>query len=418
MRLRPPLTTLDRYLLQQVGGTLISVFGIVVSLMLFEHLPRLFDIVRLSGRKSYIIVQSMLALLPEYAAIGLLFGLYLAIALTVRRLSLRSELDVVQATGVPTHRWMRFPAILTALVAALLLWNQGWLMPAGERRLNDLGQRMQDGQFGYDLQAGKFTDLGDGVTLRFEAVDPETHQLLGVFFHTADTTFTASRGRLGFDFANHVLVDLEDGHTLNGTNGQSLSFSRFHFDSGGREGDGEKAVDAAERRKGTTLPALVSSSDAADRAAGWSRLLWPVFALMIPLLAVVLGKPQRRTSSSLGLMFGLVLLVMFTRSTGFAAGTSSARPALVTAGIGAAWLGIMAIVVWGERWWGAGYVDAWLLKASSRLKLGRLLRRMRGLAARDRPSGAAAGTARNLPQRSSDRQADVVLGDARLRRVA
>ena len=164
----PPFSMLDRYVLRQVGATLLSVFAIVVSLMLFEHLPRLIDIVRLSGRKSYIIVQSMLALVPEYAGLGLLFGLYLAIALTVRRLSLRSELAAIQGSGVPAHRWMRWPALLALLIAGQLLWNQGWLIPAGEQRLSELGREMQDGRFGYGLEAGKFTDLGHGVTIRFE----------------------------------------------------------------------------------------------------------------------------------------------------------------------------------------------------------------------------------------------------------
>ena len=372
----PSLTTLDRYLLRQVAGTFASVFGIVISLMLFEHLPRLFAIVRLSGRKSYIVVQSMLALLPEYAGVGLLFGLYLAIALTIRRLSLRSELDIVQAAGIPTSRWMRFPALLAVLVSGLLLLNQGWLMPIGERRLNELGQGMENGQFGFDLEAGKFTDLGNGVTVKFEGVDPFTNQLQEVFFHTPDKTFTASRGRLGFDFANHVLVDLENGRTLNGRNGHSLSFSHFHFDSGGHEAGGEKKLDAAEQRKATALSALLASGDPADHAAAWSRLLWPVFALMIPLLAAVLGKPLRRTSSSLGLMVGLILLVMFTRTTSFVTGASAAWPLLAALGVTAAWLLTMGIVVWGERQWGAGSVDGWLLKAGKRLKLRQLFGRL------------------------------------------
>ena len=129
--MRLPFSTLDRYLLVHLAGTLASVFGIVMSLMMFEHLPRLFDVVRLSGRKPYVIAQSMISLAPEYAGMGLLFGLYLAVALTVRRLSLRGELDVLEATGVSPWRWMRAAALVTVLVAALLVLAQGWLMPAG-----------------------------------------------------------------------------------------------------------------------------------------------------------------------------------------------------------------------------------------------------------------------------------------------
>src|SRR3569623_2860080 len=97
--MRPLLSVLDRYLLASVAVTLSAVFGLVIALMLFEHLPRLFDLVHFSGRKSYIVAESMASLVPEYGAIGLLFGLYLAIALPVRRLSLRGELAVIEAAG-------------------------------------------------------------------------------------------------------------------------------------------------------------------------------------------------------------------------------------------------------------------------------------------------------------------------------
>lgn len=372
MRLRPAFTTLDRYLVKQVGGTLVSVFAIVISLMIFEHFPRLLEVVSLSGRKTYVVVQSMMALLPEYAGLGLLFGLYLAIALTVRRLSLRGELDIVQATGISTYRWMRFPAFLTIAIAGLMLWNQGWLMPAGERRLSELGQRLEGGQFGYDLKAGEFTDIGRGITLRFADVDPDTGELRGVFFHTAHTTFTASRGRLGFNFTNHVLIDLEQGRALNGSNGQSLSFNAFRFDSGEHVGDRDKPVDITERRKGMRLPALLSSDDSGDFALACSRLLWPAFTLMVPFLAAALGKPMRRSSSALGLMSGIVLLVMFTRSTGFVAATGSGHPGLVALAIAAIWTAVISIVVWGERRWGEGYIDRWLVKGTRRVGLGRL----------------------------------------------
>ncbi|MBO0750422.1 MAG: LptF/LptG family permease, partial [Porphyrobacter sp.] len=372
---RRPFSTLDRYLLVHVAGTLASVFSIVISLMMFEHLPRLFDVVRLSGRKTYVVVQSMVSLLPEYASIGLLFGLYLATALTVRRLSLRGELDVLEATGVPPWRWMRFPALLAVAVAALLLLNQGWLMPAGERRLIAIGQEMVDGSFGYDLENRQFTDLGNGVMVRFDGVERTDGALRGVFLHTDKATFSASRGRLGFDFGGDVLLDLQDGRMVGGSTGQALSFSQFHLDSGGRRNGGATTAEK-DRRKSMTLAALLGSDKPVDRAAAWSRLLWPGFALTVPLLAVVLGKPTRRTSSSLGLMAGLLLLVLFIRTAGIVATTPMDRPGLLAAIFALAWAAAAGLLVHGERVWGAGYVDASLRWLAGRL--GKLRRRSGG----------------------------------------
>jgi lipopolysaccharide export LptBFGC system permease protein LptF len=363
---------MDRYVLRQTAGTFVSVFAIVLSLMIVEHFPRLLGIVSHSGNKAFVVFQSILALLPEYTGVGLLFGLYLSVALTIRRLSLRCELDVVQATGMPVSRLMRIPALLAVGVAGMMLWTQGWLMPAGEARLSELSRRLQDGQFGMDLEAGKFIDLGKGTTLRFADVDPETHTLRNVFLSTPERTITASRGRLGFAFTNDVLVDLTDGRALEVGNDRSLSFSRFQFDSRQRRADHSVQPSGDERRKRTILPRLLSSRDHVDSAAGWSRLLWPSFALLIPFLATVLGKPMRRSSSSLGAMLGVVLLVMFIRSAEFVAASGSSHPEVVAMLTCGGW----AVVIWGfvlgERRWGAGYIDRALLNAVRRAKFARL----------------------------------------------
>jgi lipopolysaccharide export LptBFGC system permease protein LptF len=361
-----PFSTLDRYLLRNVAATLASVFGLTVTLMLFEHLPRLFEIVRLSGRKGFIVMQSLLALVPEYAGIGLLFGLYLAIALTVRRLSLRAELDVIEAMGVPPRRWMRAPAVVALAVAALLLWTQGWLMPAGERRLSDLSREMQDGSLGFALEVGQFVDLGKGVSVRFDRIEPATGALGGVFVRDGDTVFAARRGRLGFDLEGDVLVDLEQGLSITGIDRQALSFSHFHFDSG-RQSVGGGAPNRSELRKGMSVPQLLASRDGVDLAAAWSRLLWPTFALLVPILALVFGKPARRTAGSAGLMAGLVVLLLFIRSAGMVATAGAAYPATLALGVMLAWSAITALLVYGERRWGAGYVDAWLRGAGTRV---------------------------------------------------
>ncbi len=354
--MRSPLSTLDRYLLANVAGTLGSVFGLVIALLLFEHLPRLFDIVRLSGRKAYVIVESMISLLPEYAGIGLLFGLYLAIALTVRRLSLREELDVIEATGVSRRRWMRAPMLAAMLAAGLLLWTEGWLMPAGERRIEDLSHRMLGGAFGYDLERGQFTDLGKGVAIKFDRIEPNAGGLGGVFVRNGVTTFAARHGRLAFDIRGNLLVELEDGLSFNRETGQALSFARFKLVTGGPAKGA--APSPTDKRKLESLPSLFGSGKPADSAAAWSRLLWPVFALLIPMLAVVLGKPARRTSNTIGLMSGLVLLVLFIRTAGLVETTRLVHPAVLAIAVAVGWAAVVALLVRGERHWGAGYVDA------------------------------------------------------------
>ncbi|GGO98996.1 hypothetical protein GCM10011329_31490 [Stakelama pacifica] len=95
-----------------------SVVGIIMLLMILEHIPRLLDITRLSGQRGYIVRQTVLGLLPEYAGIGVLVGIYLAVGMTIRQLAVRGELAVIEATGIGPLRWMRTPILLTFLGAA------------------------------------------------------------------------------------------------------------------------------------------------------------------------------------------------------------------------------------------------------------------------------------------------------------
>ena len=248
---------------------------------------------------------------------------------------------------------MRFPWLLSALVAAILLWNQGWLMPAGERHITQLGRQMQNGIFGYDLEAGQFLDLAKGVTVRFDRVDSATGELRGVFVRTGETTFIAGRGRLEFDFNGHVLIDLDDGSSINGN--RVLSFANFHFDNAARSKS--STLSNAAQRKGVALAALFDSGTTADMAVACSRLLWPAFALLIPFLAVVLGKPARRTTSASGLLIGLILLVLFIRTADFVGTSQTVHPLILAGIVGLGWFGTAVLLTYGEHKSGAGFID-------------------------------------------------------------
>ena len=69
---------------------------------------------------------------------------------------------------------MRMPRVLTMLIAGLILVNQGWIMPAGESRLSQIGHRMAMGDFGYNIEAGEFIELGSGNVLTFRGVETDS----------------------------------------------------------------------------------------------------------------------------------------------------------------------------------------------------------------------------------------------------
>lgn len=350
---------LDGYIFRQTIATLGAVLGVVMSLMLLEHLPHLIEISRLSGQRGYVVTQMIAGLLPEYLGVGLLAGLYLGIALAVRRLAMRGELDVIEACGIGPWRWMRTPVLLAITVGAMTLFNQGWLIPLGERRLEEIGQRIAIGEFGYELTAGEFIELGNGNVLQFLAVEPETRRLTGLFLKTGKRTFTAASGHLALSPGGGAVFDLYDGQVLDEGNQRVVRFAslRYQVDrTAVRHKEETKGIDPVRLK---SLGTLVASPLAADRSVAWGRSLWAVLALLLPAIAFVLGKPPRRETGAFGIILGMALFTAFLKTLTYLTDGQSQNPAIAAIAIVTSWAAIAFALVRAEKVLGQGFVDRW-----------------------------------------------------------
>lgn len=332
------LSTLDKYLLRMSLGTLGSVIALVMSLMVLEHLPRLIDITNLSGHRGYIVGQTVLGLLPEYAGIGAVFGLFLALALTVRKLALRNELDAIEAMGIAPVKWLRTLLALSAIVAGFVFVNQGWLMPAGEHRIDAIGRRMMAGDFGYNLSAKEFHELGDGIVLRFDGIDAVDGGLTGIFVRTDAGTFQASSGRLGLSNDREGILELRAGQLVE-TTGRVMSFSaiavRLPATAPPELGSAEDAGLRSE-----PLDTLLKSGDPVGLRIALARLLWVILTLLAPVMAVSLGRPPMRSTSALGIFLGLCIIVALIKTIDWYAGLASGHPVPQAALLAALWTAV------------------------------------------------------------------------------
>lgn len=361
------ILVLDRYILRQIFGTMGSVLAVVVSLMILEHLPRLLAISSQSGRRATIMAQTVAGLLPEYGGIGLPVGLFLGIALTIRKLTLRGELDAIEAGGIAPSRWMRFPLALSALVSILTLLNQGWLVPAGEARLAAIGTRMKAGEFGHRLQAGQFIHLGSGDILRFEQVDAVNGELTGLFLRAAGKVLTARRGRLWQLPAGGTGIEFRDGQAVQEGGARVLDFTRFHYRiAKGADAPASEPEDALLKRFDNGV--LWDNGTTSSRSILYGRCLWAAIALFVPTLASILGRPPRRQSGAVGILLGLLCLVLGLKMIAPLIDGHASRPELLVAGILACWSLFVAGLVVAEKRFGHGFIDLWA---------GRLLRSVR-----------------------------------------
>lgn len=360
---------LDGYMLRQAIGTLASVILIVMSLMVLEHLPRLIDVTRLSGHRGYIVMQTVRGLLPEYGGIGLLVGLYLAIALSVRRLSMRGEIEAIEASGIGPMRWMRPVMGLAALCSGVMLLNQGWLMPAGEARLAEIGRRMEIGEFGYNLTAGQFIDLGEGMILSFRGVDrnSEGGSLSGLFLRTGDQAYSAAQGNLTIAPDGQAIVELRDGQSVGHSDGRVMRFSRIVFQTSS-PALRERAADRPQvELRQQPLDSLISGGSDGERAAAYGRMLWALLVALAPVIAFVLGRPPKRRSGALGVFAGLALIVTFIKTIALLVDGTTAVPELMALAIAGGWIAVAALLLWLHRRLGSGWFDEWAVRLVSRI---------------------------------------------------
>lgn len=356
MSIRPLI--LDRYILGQTLGTMCGVLAVVMSLMVLEHFPRLLEITHLSGHRGYIVVSIVGGLLPEYGGIGLLVGLFLGIALTVRRLALRRELDVIEACGIAPSRWMRFPLTLAGIVSILTIVNQGWLMPAGETRLAEIGTRMADGEFGHRLEAGQFIDLGSGSVLRFEKVDAVNGELFDLFLRSGGTIFTARRGSLWQLPSGSIAIELRDGQLIQEKAGKVLEFSRLQHRVAGVEGAPAREPPNSILKR-VNMGSLWAKGTTPSRSAVYGRCLWAALVLFLPPVALVLGKPSIRQSGAVGILLGMIALVLGLKMISPLIDGNAAEPELLAAGILVIWGSFVYGLIRGEKVFGYGFIDIW-----------------------------------------------------------
>ena len=320
---------IDRYILRAVLTPLVLTLCVAGMLLLLEQMLRLFDFV-LAEQGPVDVVGKMLAnLLPHYLGLALPLGIFLGILLAFRNLSLSSELDAMNSSGISFARLLR---PIYGLIIALMIFDfvlVAWIQPYGRYQYKQLQFDVTSGAFGIRIQAGEFIDLADGVTIRLGSIDRETRRAEDIFLERLNSdggldTITAQRGSLSASQDLSVLsLSLNDGlYLIIDKAGETLQSSTFEkldltIDLPAVSVFRSRGADAQEATF-TELARVVDEGRAAHpvtydayRAGYHWRLVQPLSFLALPLLAVGMGVTGRRRASNLKPILGLIILIAY-----------------------------------------------------------------------------------------------------------
>lgn len=294
-------------------------------LLVLDRMLRLFDFVANEGGPVSVVWRMLANLLPEYLSLGIPIGLTLGIVLAFRKLATSTELDVMQAVGLGYHRLLKAPYAYALVLGAFNFALVGFIQPYARYAYEELRFELRSGALGASIKVGEFTNIGDDLTLRIEQSVDEGRQLNGIFAHATlgdGQTFAASARRGEFLATNDpdtIVLRLTEGMLVhrgpNIVTPRVLSFTTHDLPIDlpaidqfrGRSGDRELTLPELIRVGHDPARPLATRLEA--RSNFHFRLVEVAAMMLLPLLAIALAVPPKRSTSALGVFLAIIILV-------------------------------------------------------------------------------------------------------------
>ena len=312
--------------------TIVPMFGVFLlaaSLLMLEKMLRLMEFVSSEGGPVTIVFRMLVNLIPEYAGLAIPLGLMLGILFAFRKLATTSELDVLRAVGWSYTRLLRVPYMITLVLLALNLLIVGYWQPLARYGYEQLDFELRSGALGAAIKVGEFTTLKDKVALRIEESQDDGRRLIGIFARVANDkgqvlSISAREGRFLADAENRdtIIFRLTDGTIVQEMPGEAprvLSFARDdlpidlpRIEEFRARGDESREYLLPELLELGWRDQNVAPIKRVEGQAAFNyRIVEVVMMLMLPLLAVALAIPPKRSTSSLGVFVSIVMVVAY-----------------------------------------------------------------------------------------------------------
>ncbi|MBA3879760.1 MAG: LPS export ABC transporter permease LptF [Sphingobium sp.] len=374
-----------------IAVPLIANLVIASMLLALDRMRILFDFVATEGGPVSVVWQLLANLLPEYLGLGIPIGLLLGVLLAFRRLATSSELDVMRAVGISYNRLLRVPYMFALGLALINLAIVGYVQPWARYGYEQLQFELRTGALGASIKVGEFTNFPQGAIVRIEESEDSGRNLKGIFIHQDRPNggwlaVTAASGQffatgdpdeIIFRLSKGTLVDADPSYKAP----RVLTFTSHDLPIPLPKSENFRS--RGGRNLELTLPELarIGGDRAApdelrdtSRAAFHFRLVEVATIFLLPLLAVALGVPPKRSGSALGVFLSIVIIVTYHKINEY--GQSLGSLGLVDPFI-ALWVPFVlfaALVVW--MYYTVAYVPGgqpigWLERAAS--KLGKLV---------------------------------------------
>ena len=329
------LTATDRYIFRLVMLPLLATLAIAASLLLLEKMLNLFDFVAAEGGPVSVVWRMLANLVPEYLSLGIPIGLMLGILLAFRRLATSSELDIFRAVGMSYFRLLRVPFMFAIALAAINFAIVGFIQPSSRYLYEELRFELRSGAFGAKVRVGEFNNIGKNLTVRIDESRDNGNALSGLFVFAQSNSgqtiaVTAEQGQfLRTDDPDTILLRLEKGTLVHDApsydSPRVLSFTSHDIPIPLPKIENFRTRGGKDREYLITELIQIggdAQKPALDRNRAWAnfhfRLVEVAMMLLLPLLALALAIPPKRSTSALGVFLSIVMVVTYHKVNEYA----------------------------------------------------------------------------------------------------
>jgi lipopolysaccharide export system permease protein len=327
------LQLIDRYVLKRVSWPLAAAIMIGMAALLLERLIRLLDLFANRGGPLTIILKMLGNLVPHYLAIAIPAAFFVGILYATLRMSNDSELDVMRASGLSLRRLaapMMVMAVLLTVASVLIL---GFLQPYTRYGYRALVYLVTETSWNSAIERGAFFSGFGGKTILIGDIADGGRSLSRVFIQEIDEegnniALSAQTGELTNDRRTFSLtLVLRDGIRVeskpDGTGGKALEFTELALpleivapEPFRNRGDSESELNFTElvRAYVEKWPGIGRDDLIAEINY---RIVRALTVLFLPLLAIPIGLTSRRSPTSVRIVAGIALLILYYQALQF-----------------------------------------------------------------------------------------------------
>jgi lipopolysaccharide export system permease protein len=210
-----------------------------------------------------------------------------------------------------------------------------YIQPYARYKYEGLRFELRSGALGASIKVGEFSNLGRRMTLRVERSDDGGRRLHNVFVRVESSSgrtlaVTADEGTfLATDDPDTIILRLTNGRLVHDApsyrSPRVLSFKNHDLpvdlpviDTFRTRGKGTEELYMTELIQRSGDSRLSAPDRAASRANLHFRLVEVAMMLLVPLLAVALAVPSKRSNSSLGIFLSVVIVVTYHKINQYA----------------------------------------------------------------------------------------------------